>query len=149
MTGVPPAIATEIQRALAAGNKIAAIKLYRAATRTSLADAKAAVEAMATGRPVAPPPGVAQTGAAHGTVMALLGAGKKIEAIKVYREATGLGLKEAKDAVEALEARAAPGGAPRPLVERPRRGGGALMVVALVVLAIAAGVAYIIMRGGK
>jgi ribosomal protein L7/L12 len=29
--------------------------------------------------------------------------GNKIEAIKVYREATGLGLKEAKDAVEALE----------------------------------------------
>ncbi|MGI5456386.1 ribosomal protein L7/L12 [Streptomyces sp. CA-249302] len=28
--------------------------------------------------------------------------GKKIEAIKVYREATGVGLKEAKDAVEKL-----------------------------------------------
>ncbi len=33
----------------------------------------------------------------------LLAAGKKIEAIKRYREATGLGLKEAKDAVEAME----------------------------------------------
>ncbi|MBC8011630.1 MAG: ribosomal protein L7/L12 [Burkholderiales bacterium] len=30
--------------------------------------------------------------------------GNKIEAIKLYREATGLGLKESKDAVEALEA---------------------------------------------
>ena len=29
--------------------------------------------------------------------------GNKIEAIKVYRELTGVGLKEAKDAVEALE----------------------------------------------
>lgn len=29
--------------------------------------------------------------------------GNKIEAIKLYREATGLGLKESKDAVEALE----------------------------------------------
>ncbi|RPH58015.1 MAG: zinc-ribbon domain-containing protein, partial [Chloroflexi bacterium] len=30
--------------------------------------------------------------------------GNKIEAIKIYREKTGVGLKEAKDAVEALEA---------------------------------------------
>jgi hypothetical protein len=29
---------------------------------------------------------------------------RKIEAIKIYREATGLGLKESKDAVEELEA---------------------------------------------
>ncbi|MEU6140230.1 ribosomal protein L7/L12 [Streptomyces sp. NPDC047081] len=32
----------------------------------------------------------------------LVRAGKKIEAIKMYREATGVGLKEAKDAVEKL-----------------------------------------------
>ena len=30
-------------------------------------------------------------------------AGRKIEAIKLYREAPGLGLKESKDAVEQLE----------------------------------------------
>ena len=30
--------------------------------------------------------------------------GRKIEAIKLYREATGLGLKESKDEIEALEA---------------------------------------------
>ena len=35
----------------------------------------------------------------------LLRQGRKIEAIKRYREATGVGLKEAKDAVEALAAR--------------------------------------------
>jgi ribosomal protein L7/L12 len=34
----------------------------------------------------------------------LLAEGKKIEAIKVYRERTGARLAEAKDAVEALEA---------------------------------------------
>jgi Ribosomal protein L7/L12 C-terminal domain len=33
----------------------------------------------------------------------LLLAGKKIEAIKQYRQAKGLGLKEAKDAVEIIE----------------------------------------------
>ncbi|HEY7159674.1 MAG TPA: ribosomal protein L7/L12, partial [Acidobacteriota bacterium] len=36
-------------------------------------------------------------------VQSLLLQGKKIEAIKIYREASGLGLKEAKDAVELIE----------------------------------------------
>jgi ribosomal protein L7/L12 len=36
-------------------------------------------------------------------VRSLLARGKKIQAIKVYREGTGAGLKEAKDAVEAME----------------------------------------------
>ncbi|MFF7747920.1 ribosomal protein L7/L12 [Streptomyces sp. NPDC007971] len=35
-------------------------------------------------------------------VNALVREGKKIQAIKVYREATGAGLKEAKEAVERL-----------------------------------------------
>jgi ribosomal protein L7/L12 len=35
-------------------------------------------------------------------VRALAAGGRKIEAIKVYREITGLGLKEAKDAVDAM-----------------------------------------------
>jgi ribosomal protein L7/L12 len=39
----------------------------------------------------------------NGRIQALLAAGNKIEAIKVYREMTGLGLKEAKDAVEAMQ----------------------------------------------
>lgn len=36
-------------------------------------------------------------------VRALVRQGRKIDAIKLYREHTGLGLREAKDAVEALE----------------------------------------------
>jgi ribosomal protein L7/L12 len=43
-----------------------------------------------------------------------LAAGRKIEAIKLYRELTGLGLKESKDAVEAMQA-----GAPVPFTPRP------------------------------
>jgi hypothetical protein len=38
-------------------------------------------------------------------IIALLRAGHKIQAIKRYREMTDLGLKEAKDAVDAIEAR--------------------------------------------
>ncbi|WP_128433927.1 ribosomal protein L7/L12 [Streptomyces cyaneus] len=37
-----------------------------------------------------------------GEVLVLLRNGKKIQAIKVYREITGAGLKEAKDAVERM-----------------------------------------------
>lgn len=37
-------------------------------------------------------------------IISLLQAGKKFEAIKLYRTITGLGLKEAKDAVEVLDA---------------------------------------------
>jgi Ribosomal protein L7/L12 C-terminal domain len=36
-------------------------------------------------------------------VLSLLAAGKKINAIKLYRQETGVGLKEAKDAVETME----------------------------------------------
>ena len=39
---------------------------------------------------------------APGEVLQELLAGRKIHAIKAYREATGVGLKEAKDAVELL-----------------------------------------------
>lgn len=39
-----------------------------------------------------------------GQIKSLLQRGNKIEAIKIYREATGVGLAEAKAAVEAIEA---------------------------------------------
>jgi ribosomal protein L7/L12 len=143
----------EVRRALAAGNKIAAIKHYREATGLGLADAKAAVEAIAAGRPAATvaAPAAASLGGGNQTVLTLLAAGRKIEAIKVYREATGVGLKDAKDAVEALEERAAASGALRPIVERPpRRGGAALLVIALILGVVASGlVAYMLGRGGK
>ncbi|CAM2870557.1 hypothetical protein FPL22_15795 [Rariglobus hedericola] len=38
------------------------------------------------------------------TLSACIFQGRKIEAIKLYREMTGLGLKESKDAVDELEA---------------------------------------------
>ena len=63
-------------------------------------------------------------------------AGRKIEALKRYREATGVGLKEAKDAVEAIE---------KDLRQRepdkfakPAGKAGCMSVVALVALAVSA-----------
>lgn len=43
-------------------------------------------------------------------VLSLLHGGRKIEAIRLVRERTGQGLKEAKDAVEALERQHKPSG---------------------------------------
>ena len=55
-----------------------------------------------------------------GDVVALLEAGQKIEAIKRLREQTGLGLKEAKEAVEAHPA----GATSRPERLAPGQQGG-------------------------
>lgn len=100
----------EITRLLALGQKIEAIKLYRADTGASLADARAAVERMELA-PGPVTPGERHTPATPGAVPAslrrdvetLVMRGQKIQAIKRYREQTGLGLREAKEAVDALE----------------------------------------------
>ena len=50
-----------------------------------------------------PAPAVPAASNAEAHIRALIQAGKKIQAIKAYREVTGQGLKESKDAVEAME----------------------------------------------
>lgn len=80
------------------GNKIEAVKLYRERHGVGLKEAKDAVEALEEGRQPAAPPAPAE----DGDVLELLQAKRKIDAIKIYRERHGVGLKEAKDAVEAL-----------------------------------------------
>ncbi len=97
------------------GNKIEAIKQYRELTGVGLKEAKDAVEALMEGRPVqmssvqvggnvTATSRAGQTGATMQEVIQLARQGNKIEAIKRYRQITGVGLKEAKDAVEAIEA---------------------------------------------
>jgi ribosomal protein L7/L12 len=94
----------DIRAQLAAGRKIEAIKLYRDATGAGLAEAKQAVEMIEGGKPPqAEPAAPIGDDQALRAVSGLVAKGNKIEAIKRYREATGLGLKEAKDAVDALE----------------------------------------------
>ncbi len=103
----------DVREQIQRGNKVEAIKAYRAKTNVGLAEAKAAVEAMQAGLPVAVPQAPqadwGQSGAADNAgkleeIQNLLQQGNKIEAIKIYREMTGVGLKEAKDAVEAMQA---------------------------------------------
>ena len=102
-----PAI-QEIGHLLSSGRKIDAIRLYREVFDTGLKEAKEAVETLETGRelpiPVsyaAPQPPI-DSGAVLDDIRLLLYQGKKIDAIKRYREAYPVGLKEAKDAVEAI-----------------------------------------------
>ena len=98
-----------VHELLRAGRKIEAIKAYRELTGVGLKEAKDAVEALERGEPVAvpvapPPPGPFTPSVAvdDRELREHLRADRLIDAIKRYRELTGLGLKESKDAVEAL-----------------------------------------------
>ena len=98
----------EVWRLIAAGQKIGAIKAYRVATGAGLKEAKEAVERMAAGtKEPLPQEQSAQTGPGlvdPEKLQSLIREGRKIEAIKYFRQQRGVGLKEAKDAVDWLEA---------------------------------------------
>ena len=100
-----PAQATEIETALAQGQKIAAIKLYREFTGAGLKEAKEAIEswpAGGTGAGAAAgprPTGARLTPAQAAEIEAALAQGRRLPAIKLYREFTGAGLKDAKDVI--------------------------------------------------
>ena len=86
------------------GRKIEAIKLLREATGASLAEAKEQVErltAEAAGQPDPAEQHGLDTNGLPEDVLALARAGQKIEAIKLLRERNGIGLKEAKEQVDA------------------------------------------------
>ncbi len=95
------AFENEIRQLLASGNKIAAIKRYREQTGGGLAEAKAAVESLEAGGSLAER---VQPDDADLTdqIVGLLGRGEMIEAVKLYRNQSGCGLKEAKEAVERI-----------------------------------------------
>jgi ribosomal protein L7/L12 len=128
-------LVTEIQALLAEGRKIEGIKRYREATGAGLAAAKEMVEAIERGEPLPERKPVDST--FENEIVGLLEGGKKIEAIKRYRERTGGGLKEAKDAVEAVAAQ-------RGIVAPSRSG-----CLGVVLLLIAISVAALAMAGEK
>jgi ribosomal protein L7/L12 len=93
---LPPIVIEALHR----GETIEAIKLLRVATGLGLKEAKDVIDGyaddkLATSRAILP------TGQLSASVVEALQQGNKIEAIKRLREQTGLGLKEAKDAVDA------------------------------------------------
>lgn len=127
----------QIRSLIERGRKIEAIKAAREVYGLGLAEAKSYVEALQAGEkpglemPERVPPGEAF----DSQIDDLLRVRKKIDAIKVYRERTGLGLKDSKDAIESrmvqlgLQSRpskcfiatAAFGGADEPEVKTLRR----------------------------
>ena len=109
MTGISSDQEHQIKELIAKGQKIAAVKLYRELTNVGLKEAKDAVEAIERG----------ELAYFHSSIQSdqeidmvledqirqLLAKRQKIQAVKVYREAHNCGLKEAKDAVDAMEAK--------------------------------------------
>lgn len=97
-----------VWRLMQTGQKIKAIKAYRQATGAGLKEAKVAVERMAAGaNEASPQERSAKTGPGlvdPEKLQALIREGRKIEAIKYIRQQRGVGLKEAKEAVDWLEA---------------------------------------------
>lgn len=115
----PSAIA-EVDRLVAAGQKIQAIKLYRQHTGVRLQEAKDRIDHWSVSTTAPHLAAVSNAAAASSSITAtpssvrgalpasvvsevdrLIAADQKIQAIKLVREHTGFGLKQAKDIVEA------------------------------------------------
>lgn len=94
-----------------------AIRLYMEQTGASLQEARSAIRDFGIELKLntsAPEPTLSTT--VTDEVRQLIGQGNKLMAIKVVRTHTGLGLKEAKDAVEAMERGETPVLRPQPMV---------------------------------
>ena len=104
MSIAPDPLPQDVRDALSRGNVIEAIKGLRQAKGLGLKEAKDAIDAHMHGNPRSMPTASAgYTGALPQSVQLALQGGNKIEAIRLLREATGLGLKEARDAVESSQ----------------------------------------------
>lgn len=95
----------DIPQLISEGKKIEAIKAYRERYGVGLKEAKDAIDAAAEGRPLPVPPSgtsppVGSDPLLWGEIDQNLRQGNKIEAIRLYRERSGLGLKEAKDVID-------------------------------------------------
>ena len=97
-----PALPPDVLAAIGRRDYIQAIKLLRQSTGLGLKEAKERVDQQTLGMRAHVP----QSPAPHAlpsNVAAALSRGDKIDAIRLLREATGLGLKEAKDVVDVYQ----------------------------------------------
>ncbi len=105
----------QFARLVREGRKIDAIRLYRQETGASLVEAKTAIEGGTAASTTSDLEHkvdllLAKFGVTHGDdtddeIAEMARSGRKIEAMRLYRERTGTGLAEAKAAVEGLMAR--------------------------------------------
>jgi ribosomal protein L7/L12 len=127
----------DVLAALEQGDTIEAIKRLRAATGLGLKEAKDIVDRhLSSGQPTRR--SVASMLSLPFAVSEAMKQGNKIEAIRLMRQQGGLGLKEAKEAVEAFErANATDAGGRAPgEVPRPRIGWWLTAVVVLALLGL-------------
>lgn len=158
MPHTSPTLPPDVLAAIDDGQLIEAIKRLRAARGLGLKEAKDLIDAHQRGEAVSVAARAAQPldGSFHvpDAVRQALAEGNKIEAIRLLRDHEGLGLKEAKDRVDAIEqsmaepvsigmGATAPGLSPG---QQPSGGVGNWIVVAVVLVATV--VAYLWMRGG-
>ena len=101
---MPDGTGQELAELIRQGRKIEAIKLVREQTGCGLAEAKAAVEKLERGESLEASAPAESAGSLKEEIRTLVLSGRMIEAVKLYRERTGTGLKEAKDAVDAIAA---------------------------------------------
>jgi len=112
---VPEDVEMRVRLLIDRGHKIEALKELRQATGLGLKQAKDIVDSMASGNSLLEisSQGTSSTNVkyqvpvgygadAMDEVKKLLRNGKKIEAIKLYRQVSGLGLKEAKDEIDRM-----------------------------------------------
>ncbi len=138
----------EVQAALREGDQILAIRRLRESTGLGLKEAKELVDQHVRREPVAPGAfdvPAAATDTLPENVLAVLQQGSKLEAIRLLREAGGLSLKKAKEAVESHARNAtarpdklSPGEVPRSTI-------GLWVAAALVALAVGY---YLLSRSG-
>ena len=98
-------IMDEVHALVAEGRKVEAIRRYREINRCSLAVAKDKVELMAENLPLLPTSeSYSETPQANvgNEIIALVRAGRKLEAIKMYCTQTGVSLKEGKEAIDKI-----------------------------------------------
>lgn len=105
---IDPLSDAELIELLRAGKKIEAIKRYRELYGAGLADAKQAIEELFDSdlsRPASPETSPAANGnfSQDPEILAFMRQGNTIQAIKRYRELSGVGLKEAKDFIDQLD----------------------------------------------
>lgn len=128
LSGIPDSVLEPVRKLVASGNYIEAIKSLRTETGMGLKESKEIVDQLAVQLPasqftsavlnsmpdsprdnaLSDSPAFMLNGSANADLVVekvkeLLRNGRKIEALKCYREMSGLGLKEAKDEVDRIE----------------------------------------------
>lgn len=94
----------DILTLVATGDYLDAARRLQSRTGLSLEEAAAEIERLRAGiTPLDPAAAPAEPDPITPAIAEAIRAGRKIEAIKLYRQAYGVGLKEAKDAVDVHE----------------------------------------------